>query len=65
MKEFVRKLNNFFVSVILIFFYFLVIGFAFILKKLFSLKKERGVPSTYWVDPQESDLNPKNFGSAY
>jgi len=57
MKKIVNKINNVFIKVVLIIFYFLIIGLAALIYRL--LKKEKKQTESYWQDfPQEKpDIN--------
>lgn len=63
MKQFVKRVNNIFVQIILFFFYFAAIGLGFVLQKLAGLLSKNRAKDTYWI---EADIGYKtNYFESY
>jgi len=63
MRKIVLKINNVFIAIVLLFFYFAVIGFAGLVYRLFIQPEKKG--STYWVDPDDKKPTINYFQSSY
>lgn len=64
MKRAVRLINNFFILIVLTIFYFVVIGFTFLLNRLVEFAKRRPKAS-YWQKAKINELVRDYFTSAY
>ena len=60
MKELVVRLNEYFLRIILVFFYVVFVGIAFALYRLFKKKESGG--ASYWVPGQKESVD---YMSAY
>ena len=63
LRKLSKKLNDYFIVVILFVFYYPVIGIAFIFYKLFSLNKSK--KETYWNIERDSGFTNSDFKSPY
>ena len=58
-----KKINDYFILIVLFIFYYPVIGIAFFFFKLLSLNKKSS--ASYWVKPKNQDFDKKYFESPY
>lgn len=65
MKKSVKAINNLFVSLILVIFYFSVIGIASFFKIIITFKKKSRKDVSYWLAGDNVSLSIKYFESAY
>jgi hypothetical protein len=63
LKNLIKKLNAFFISVVLALFYFLIIGFISLIYRLF--KKENKNKNSYWEDVSTTSFNLNDFKLPY
>lgn len=59
----VRKINDIFIKIILFLFYFIVIGFAYVIYKL--IVKEKKGRTSYWQNIADKELSADYFQSPY
>jgi hypothetical protein len=65
MKRFIRKVNNIFALIVLIVFYFIIIGLARIFAIIFSREKGTRNINSHWKEKSEAGLPEGYFTSAY
>lgn len=65
MKAAIRTLNNGFVALILVGFYFVVIGLTRVMYELFRLGEKKLTGSSYWERLPEVIYNEEHFSSPY
>lgn len=65
MKKTVKKVNRFFISIVLIIFYFVFIGISNLLLRLFSLASKKEKQDTYWKKFKQEKFDSDYFKSAY
>jgi uncharacterized alpha/beta hydrolase family protein len=63
LKNLIKKLNTFFISVVLALFYFLIIGFISLIYRLF--KKAKKNKNSYWEDVSTTSFNLNDFKLPY
>jgi hypothetical protein len=63
LKNLIKKLNAFFISLILALFYFLIIGFISLIYRLF--KKAKKNKNSYWEDVSTTSFNLNDFKLPY
>jgi hypothetical protein len=63
LKKLIKKLNAFFISLILALFYFLIIGFISLIYRLF--KKAKNNKNSYWGDVSTTSFNLNDFKLPY
>jgi len=64
MKNLVRRINDLFVQIVLVFFYLLIIGITFLVKRAIEIKRRKLSASSYWEDNTDN-LNIADFASSY
>jgi len=63
LKNLIKRLNAFFISLILALFYFLIIGFISLIYRLF--KKAKKNKNSYWEDVATTSFNLNDFKLPY
>jgi uncharacterized protein YqhQ len=63
LKNLIKKLNAFFIRLILALFYFLIIGFISLIYRLF--KKAKKNKNSYWEDVSTTSFNLNDFKLSY
>ena len=63
LKNLIKRLNAFFISIILALFYFLIIGFISLIYRLF--KKAKKNKNSYWEDVATTSFNLNDFKLPY
>jgi hypothetical protein len=63
LKNLIKKINSFFITIILSLFYFLVIGLISLIYRL--LKKARKNKNSYWEDVSTTSFNLNDFKLPY
>jgi len=63
LKNLIKRLNAFFISIILALFYFLIIGFISLIYRLF--KKAKKNKNSYWEDVSTTSFNLNDFKLPY
>lgn len=61
----VRRINSFFISIILFLVYFPIVGLCFCIYKVTTTDKNNDQASTYWKSPPSEKCDKKYFQSAY
>jgi hypothetical protein len=64
-KNFSRKINNFFIYLLLFLFYITVVGFSSLIYFIFSINKGKRRVESYWLEPEIKELSEKYFVSPY
>jgi len=64
-KNFSRKINNFFIYLLLFLFYLTVVGFSYLIYFIFSVNKDKRKVDNYWLEPEKKELSEKYFVSPY
>jgi len=62
-QKFIKKINNFFINIILFLFYFLIIGLGALIYGFF--KKRNKEANSYWQDYPQKELGLDYFKSSY
>jgi hypothetical protein len=65
MKKAIRRINDLFISLILIPVYFIMIGFAFVLLKISEQFQQKKSHSSYWIKDDGHKNAQDYFSSAY
>lgn len=65
MKRFIRKVNNIFALIVLVVFYFIIIGLARIFAVIFSREKGTKNVNSYWKEESKARFSEDYFTSAY
>jgi len=61
MKKVVKRINDLFISLVLLLFYIFAIGFSFLLFKLITLLRKSEKEKSYWEKPRKK----LDFSSPY
>jgi hypothetical protein len=65
MKRLIRKVNNIFALIVLVVFYFIIIGLARIFAIIFSREKDTRNIDSYWKEKSKTRFPKDYFTSAY